>query len=422
MKKTFTQVFTLTTLTTLVSAQALAAGFQLQEQNAALLGQAFAGRAAYANDAATEFDNPAGLTRLKHKQLVVSLVPAFITIETRGTSISALGSPPAPPAETGKSGAGKDTVIPALFYAHPITDNVVFALGIYSPFGLITEHEKGSYARYSGTYSRLMVIDISPALAIRFNDHWSAGAALNFEYADVDFDSQFPLQPFGVIPNQDANVHNEGDDWSLGWHAGVLYEHDDNTRVGATYHSEVKHHLTGSSTFDTDPLGSFKSSNLSANLTLPAYASLGAYHAINPQWAVLGEIDYINWSTVDVITLKNVASPIGPTNSSFVQNYRNTWRFSLGGNYQQTEKVMWRAGIAYDQTPTRDSFRSTRLPDGDRIVTGLGAHIALGENASIDLSYAHFFIDDSKLASPTDTGKGSGSADLFGIQFTLDIV
>ena len=49
---------------TAMAGQASASGFQLQEQNASGLGNAYAGQAAAAENASTIFFNPAGMTRL----------------------------------------------------------------------------------------------------------------------------------------------------------------------------------------------------------------------------------------------------------------------------------------------------------------------------------------------------------------------
>lgn len=57
---------------TVISTSAFASGFQSFEQSASGLGTAYAGSAARANDAATEFTNPAGMTRLDHAVVAVS--------------------------------------------------------------------------------------------------------------------------------------------------------------------------------------------------------------------------------------------------------------------------------------------------------------------------------------------------------------
>ena len=50
---------------TAMAGQAAGSGFQLMEQNASGLGNAYAGQAAAAENASTIFFNPAGMTRLR---------------------------------------------------------------------------------------------------------------------------------------------------------------------------------------------------------------------------------------------------------------------------------------------------------------------------------------------------------------------
>ncbi len=54
-----------------VSGSVAASGFALIEQSASGLGNAYAGGAAVAEDASTIFFNPAGMSRLSGKQIVV---------------------------------------------------------------------------------------------------------------------------------------------------------------------------------------------------------------------------------------------------------------------------------------------------------------------------------------------------------------
>ena len=55
----------------LASGTASAAGFQLLEQNASGIGNAYAGSAAVAENASTIFFNPAGMTQLKDREISV---------------------------------------------------------------------------------------------------------------------------------------------------------------------------------------------------------------------------------------------------------------------------------------------------------------------------------------------------------------
>src|SRR5262252_10565637 len=76
------------------SAPAWAAFFQIAEQSASGVGNAFAGGAAIAEDASTVWYNPAGMTRLDHPQLILGASYLDINIKTNSaTATSVLGAP-----------------------------------------------------------------------------------------------------------------------------------------------------------------------------------------------------------------------------------------------------------------------------------------------------------------------------------------
>ena len=60
---------------------ALAGGLYLYEVGSADVGRAGAGYAAWAQDAATAFTNPAGMTRLEQPSLVVGAQPMYLHLE-----------------------------------------------------------------------------------------------------------------------------------------------------------------------------------------------------------------------------------------------------------------------------------------------------------------------------------------------------
>src|SRR5690348_18450387 len=77
-----------------LSAPASAAFFQIAEQSASGIGNAFAGGAALAQDASVVWYNPAGMTRLKDPQLIGGgsyLVPSFKA--TNVNASTAIGFP-----------------------------------------------------------------------------------------------------------------------------------------------------------------------------------------------------------------------------------------------------------------------------------------------------------------------------------------
>lgn len=84
----------LAVLVGLLASQSWAGGLILYEVNSPSTGTASAGWAALAKDAATAFQNPAGMTRLDRSQLLVGAQPLIITSEfhsSPGTRVSGGG-------------------------------------------------------------------------------------------------------------------------------------------------------------------------------------------------------------------------------------------------------------------------------------------------------------------------------------------
>src|SRR5688572_9946762 len=78
-----------------MTGQAAASGFQLMEQNASGLGNAYAGQAAAAENASTIFFNPAGMTRLQGRQVsgALNLIRPSSEFSNSGASAAPAGLP-----------------------------------------------------------------------------------------------------------------------------------------------------------------------------------------------------------------------------------------------------------------------------------------------------------------------------------------
>ena len=88
----------------------------------------------------------------------------------------------------------------------------------------------------------------------------------------------------------------------------------------------------------------------------------------------------------------------------------------------------------YDTTPTQDAFRTTRVPDGDRIWATAGATWKLNDRLDVNVSYAHVFVSEEKL-NRTDTlfagtaaatqarivSTNTGNADVIGTSLTIKL-
>ena len=79
------------------------------------------------------------------------------------------------------------------------------------------------------------------------------------------------------------------------------------------------------------------------------------------------------------------------------ENFKNTWRYSAGVNYNPNERVVLRAGVAFDQSPVNDTDRSARLPDNDRTWLALGMRYKYTSAINFDIAGAYLWVKDPSI-------------------------
>ena len=100
-------------------------------------------------------------------------------------------------------------------------------------------------------------------------------------------------------------------------------------------------------------------------------------------------------------------------------------RYSIGASFHYSDNLKLRVGVAYDESPVTDTYRTPRIPDNNRIWTSLGANYKLSSSSSFDAGYTHIFINNAPLnqgAVGTATGLLQGgynsSINVLSIQYT----
>lgn len=412
------------------STNALAAGFQLYEQSASGLGNAFAGTAATAEDASTGWYNPAGLSYIDHFQVsgVLDLINTNQDVKNlSGTTTTLFPGPAAPITGNNRADAGGWFVVPAFHIAYPFSDCLSFGLGVTSPYGLTTSYPSSTITRYLATFSNLTTINIGPSVAYQVMEGLSLGAGVDAQYADATLKNKVPSGGGA----RDAELKIEGDDWSFGWNIGALYCAPFGTRFGLHYRSRIHHKLEGDAVFRDLPaflgVGGAVNGEGTAKLTIPDTVNFSVVHDFNDCWALLANVIYTHWDLVDVINV-NYSGAIGnvlPT-SELKLAFKNSYRYALAVNYSPNECWKFRMGLSYDESPVdNSSTRTYRLPDNDRIWLGFGVQYNIHHVVIVDAGYAHIFGRDTSIAqtnvTPNVTTTVLGEADVSGNVFGLQI-
>ncbi len=401
-----------------VAPVALGAGFQLKEQSGSLQGLSFAGASAKADDASVMFYNPAGITRLKgtqgHANLSLINPSAKFNNDASGFTAAAVPAATAHTVNDGEGGdAGSLAAIPAIYAVSSMDNGVRYGLAINTPYGLKTEYNDDWVGRYYAIKSELMTINVAPTVAWKVNEEWSLGAALNIQYAEAELTNATRLNNVALA---DALTTLKGNDLGFGFRVGTMYEPTDSTRIGLAYQSGIHHKLEGDvkTILGSTLIGAASTDNAEAKLRTPDVASLGVYHKLNDRLAVMGELAWTNWSVFENLTVVN--SDTGSVLSNVEEKWDDSYFMALGMEYNPCNcpNKRFQFGVAYDQTPVDDEYRTFRIPDEDRLWVSFGYGQEWGEDKSFTVGYSHIFVDDASVvenASSTAKGVVSGSFD-----------
>jgi long-chain fatty acid transport protein len=393
---------------------AMGSGYAIKEQSASLLGTAFAGAGSSVQDPSVMFFNPAGLALLDGYRISGSASGIFP--RTKFSNDDSVLTPLGLLIPGGNGGdAGEDALVPAFYLTAAPNDLVHFGLGVNAPFGLSTEYDDHWVGRYHAIESTLETINISPTVAVRLNSWLSLGAGVQIQHIDakltraIDFGAILAgLSVPGAVPfGSDGEVELNADDWGVGFTAGVLVEPIHGTRFGLSYRSYIDQELGGDAKFKGVPLQlqaipAFQDQNASAEVTTPDSIYLSVYQEINDRWTVMSDVRWTNWSHFDELRVE--FDEAGVPDDVTQERWHDTWFFALGTQYKLVDPLSLRAGVAYEQAPIRDKYRTARLPGQDRYWIAAGAGYVINAWLSADLGYAHLFLRDPDINERITTG------------------
>ncbi|MDB6047298.1 MAG: Long-chain fatty acid transport protein [Pseudomonas sp.] len=400
MKKVMLKT-TLSLAVGLISTQLFASGFALNEQSVSGMGTGYAGRSSSADDASTVVGNPAGMSKIKREQISLGAVAIDASTDIKHTS--------GQPGSTNDGDMVPLTVVPFGYYVKPIDEHWAVGLGVYAPFGLVTDYEKSFQGRYYGDKSNVSVLTVQPTISYAFNDYVSIGAGPTFNHIKGELTSAIQVNPAGT---NDSKARINGEDNAWGYNVGILVTPTATTNLGVTYHSKVSFALEGNTKYagaNFGPNGLKFDGGL--DLTTPESVDFSITQKLNQDWTVYAGSTWTRWSRLKDITVNNEGVPAllggnsGPLGTiSEQENWHDTWAQAIGAAYQLNKEVVLRAGFSVDQSPTNNVDRSVRIPTGDRRIFSLGAGWSPTDDITIDVAYSYL---KEESVSVNDTGKGA---------------
>jgi long-chain fatty acid transport protein len=288
------------------------------------------------------------------------------------------------------------------------------------PFGLKTEYDPGWLGRFQAIKSNIQTLNINPSVSYKINEMISLGFGLSYQRIDAELTNKV-LNPTPIEPT--ATVKASDNSW--GYNLGAMFQLAPETRLGVSYRSSVKYHLTGTVAFTGTAglpaavLAAIPDGNVSADIKMPDSASVAVQHKLDPRWTLLADVSWTGWSKIKDLT---IVRDSGAMLSTTAENFKNTWRVGVGAVHRYDDARSIKMGLAYDQTPVNNTDRTARLPDQNRLWLSVGGQYKLSKDGTLDFGYAHLFVKDASInqnPGPGNqlTGSYKGSVDILGVQF-----
>jgi long-chain fatty acid transport protein len=258
------------------------------------------------------------------------------------------------------------------------------------------------------TLSAVAAYEVSPSLIV--------GGGPTLTYADarltksIDFGSiclgalgSAGCAAAGVSPQSaDGASDLTADAWGFGFTLGLLWRPVDGTRIGVSWRSQTDLRFSGEADFSVPAQasfltagGTFTDSGVSGGIVLPETTRLDIHQDIGRRWSVMAGLAWTAWSRFDELRFE-FENPAQPT-SVTPENWKDTFFFSAGATYRPDDRWAFRVGLAFDQSPVDDAFRTPVLPGEDRYWVSVGADYRIGDRVSVSASYLHVFLENASI-------------------------
>lgn len=372
----------------LFSSPAQAAAFQLYELGTPIVGTAGVGQAAVANDASTVYFNPAGMTALPATQIMLGsevVLPYTNFSPNSGTTIA------------GSNGGSAGVLLPALsgYFVYNYAPKLKLGLGITSPYAGALFYANHWVGRYIVQQMYLFTVNVNPAIAYQINNWLALGAGVSIEYASLYQTVALPVQPT-VDGQASVNTGNV----APGFNLGMFLTPYPNTKIGVAYRSQIVHHLSGNVNF----LNISTTPSAHTKMVMPANIIASISQNINNQFTLLGELGWANWSS-----MRNTVLTVDGFSAVTPQNWHDTYRIGLGGQYHMQVPLLLQAGISYDSSPTSSAKRTPNLPMDRQIRIGAGIEYFISKAATFGLSYEYLNFGSAPINNMSSLGTLSGN-------------
>jgi long-chain fatty acid transport protein len=344
------------------------------------MARAGAGAPALAEDAATAFHNPAGMTRLDDHAFVGSFAPGVGRVQFDLDEAK----------RGGGDGGQQAGFLPILSgqYVHKLSDRFRFGFSMLSVSGAVLDPDNDWAGRNEVTDLALFTLSFMPSVSVRVTDWLSLGVGGIASFGKLKLDVRLPIANEPTIKLKDMN------DWAGAAVASVLVTPMEGLRIGVNYNSKTDFELDGKI---QGPLGK---RDLDLGLPLAQAVRTGIHWDATERLGLDISAGWEDWSVAESLPLE---AGIGST--TIPLKMRDTWYVGAGFGFEPCEDWLVEAGFRYDSSALKGKDRTAALPV-DRVWTlGVGTRWDYSENTRLGFSFAWVDLGKGRIDNSNLKGK-----------------
>ena len=263
-------------------------------------------------------------------------------------------------------------------------------LGVYTPFGGLTDWGNNWQGKYVLESLDLKAIYFQPTLSIKLADFLSVGGGFVYNRGSVDLTQAIPLTNSA---GQDGQAELKGSGKGYGWNAGILIKTEIGMTVGITHRSGVNTTINnGDAIFTVPPSlqsGFPQPNTFSSSIPLPSTTSLGLGFYPSKQWTLAFDVNLVAWSVYKVLAFNYAINTPDLQDTYSQRNYQDAVSLRAGAQYQANSKLALRFGGGYATTAVEDGYVTPEAPDANRVYVTGGLGYKLASRLDLDLSFEY---------------------------------
>lgn len=268
-------------------------------------------------------------------------------------------------------------------------------LGVYTPFGGLTDWGNNWPGKYTLTSLNLKTIFIQPTVSIKLADFISVGAGFVYNHGSVNLKRSIPLADANN-PQGEAELKGSGS--GIGFNAGVFIDTKTGLTIGITHRSKVNTKLNDGDAFFKVPASlqaNFPSPNtFKAELPLAATTSVGLGYSFAKKWLVAVDANYVHFDVYKALAFDYASNTNVLQDTYSPRNYKNAVSLRAGVQYKASNQLMLRAGGGYASTPVRDGYVTPEVPDANREFYTAGLSYLVNKHFDVDLSFEYEHLNN----------------------------